>query len=267
MTAYEMNGLLIKNITLSINGFSILQNVSATVQPGEVVGLIGPNGAGKSSLLKSILGLVKFKSGIIEVDGHDLADLRSKDRAKMMAYTAQGAPVHWPLNVERVVALGRIPHLSPWQKLGDIDKTEIKKALDITHCHHLKDRSVTTLSGGERARVLLARTIATGAPYILADEPVASLDPFHQLQVMEILKRHARLRGAVLVVLHDLGLAARYCDRLILLHEGRLINQDTPDHILNAQNMANVFRVAASRWTEGQNHFLSTHTLPEVIST
>ena len=266
MTAYEEAGLHIANVNLTIGDASILKDISATVQPGEIVGLIGPNGAGKSSLLKSILGLVKLKSGTIKLNGHALCAMRSKDRAKLMAYAAQGSPLHWPLNVERVIALGRIPHLSPWQKLGDIDKTEIEKALDVTNCQHLRGRSVTTLSGGERARVLLARTIATGAPYILADEPVASLDPFHQLQVMEILKHHARSRGAVLVVLHDLGLAARYCDRLILLHEGRLIDQDTPDHILNAQNMTNAFRVAVSRWTDGKNHFLSTHPLPKGIS-
>ena len=261
-----MTGLLIKDVSLTIGQASILNTISATVQAGEIVGLIGPNGAGKSSLLKSILGLVKIDSGVIELGGRNLTGMKAKERARMMTYAAQGAPVHWPLSVERIVSLGRIPHLSPWQNLRLEDNAEIEKALTITDCQHLKGRLVTTLSGGERARVLLARTIATGAPYILADEPVASLDPFHQLQVMRILKDHAKSGGAVLVVLHDLGLAARYCDNLILLHQGQLIDQGAPENILNEQNMAHVFKVAASHWTDGDEKFLATHPLQEGTS-
>lgn len=256
-----MTGLIIKNISLKLEGAQILHDISGTLMPGEVVGLIGPNGAGKSSLLKSILGLVAPASGSIELNGHNLMAITSRERARMIAYAAQGAPVHWPLSVERIVALGRIPHLTPWQRPRPEDEAAVENALHITDSAHLKGRLVTTLSGGERARVLLARTIATGAPYILADEPVASLDPYHQLQVMHILRQQAKAGGAVMVVLHDLSLAARYCDRLILLHEGRLIDQGAPDDILTPQNMAHVFSVAASRWSQGEDHFLATHPL------
>ncbi len=257
-----MTGLIIKNISLKLEGSQILKDVSGTLMPGEVVGLIGPNGAGKSSLLKSILGLVHPASGAIELDGGNLITLPPKERARMIAYAAQGSPVYWPLSVERIVALGRIPHLTPWQKPRPEDEAAVENALLITDSAHLKGRLVTTLSGGERARVLMARTIATGAPYILADEPVASLDPYHQLQVMHILRQQAKAGGAVMVVLHDLSLAARYCDRLILLHEGRLIDQGIPDDILTPQNMAHVFSVATSRWSQGDDHFLATHPLP-----
>jgi len=256
-----MNGLVINNISLTIGGADILQDVSSTLRPGEMVGLIGPNGAGKTSLLKSILGLTKLTSGHITLADQDIFALPAKKRAKILAYAAQGAPVYWPLYVERIVALGRIPHLNPWQKLRPEDEAAIDNALSITDCQHLKGRIATTLSGGERARVLLARSLATGAPYILADEPVASLDPLHQIQVMDILKQQASAGGAVLVVLHDLGLAARYCDRLILLDQGRLIDQDTPEKILSDQNLARIFGVSAHRWTDGRENFLSMSAL------
>ena len=183
-----MSGLVVKNINLELEGNKILQDVSVRVQTGETVGLIGPNGAGKSCLLKSILGLLDLEAGHVTIDGENLNDLDLKERAKKMAYAAQGAPVHWPLTAETVVGLGRVPHLNPWQKLSKDDEIAIEYAMERTDCLNLKDRQVTTLSGGERARVLLARVLATGAKYILADEPVASLDPSHQLQVMKNIK-------------------------------------------------------------------------------
>ncbi|MCF6216158.1 MAG: ABC transporter ATP-binding protein [Emcibacter sp.] len=256
-----MKGLVIQNITLTLGGAQILKDVSASVKPGEMVGMIGPNGAGKSCLLKSILGLNKPGSGRITLEGRDLSAMSLKERALCLAYAAQGAPLHWPLTVERLVALGRIPHLGPWQKLQPEDDNEIDRALTLTDCLHLKERAATTLSGGERARVLLARTLASGATYILADEPVASLDPFHQLQVMEILKAHAAAGGAVLVVLHDLGLAARTCDRLILLHEGQMIDQGPPAHILSDKNLSRFFGISVSRWQENGKNFLVPHAI------
>ncbi len=256
-----MTGLQIHSISLTLGGAQILKDVSAAVKPGEMVGMIGPNGAGKSCFLKSILGLNKPSSGRVTLEGRDIAEMSLKERALCLAYAAQGAPLHWPLTVERLVALGRIPHLGPWQKLRPEDHDEIERALTLTDCQHLKSRVATTLSGGERARVLLARTLASGAAYILADEPIASLDPFHQLQVMEILKAHAATGGAVLVVLHDLGLAARTCDRLILLHEGQMIDQGPPAHILSDKNLSRFFGVSVSRWQEGQERFLAPHAI------
>lgn len=256
-----MTGLLINNLNLTLGGTQILKDVSAAVNPGEIVGMIGPNGAGKSCFLKSVLGLNKPSSGRVTLKGQDLATMSLKERALCLAYAAQGAPLHWPLTVARLVALGRIPHLGPWQKLQPEDHSAIERALTITDCLHLKGRAATTLSGGERARVLLARTLASGAAYILADEPVASLDPFHQLQMMDILKAHAAAGGAVLVVLHDLGLAARTCDRLILLHEGQVIDQGPPAQILSDKNLSRFFGVSVSRWQENGESFLAPHAI------
>jgi iron complex transport system ATP-binding protein len=140
--------------------------------------------------------------------------------------------------------------------MGEADKAAVDNALRMTDCMHLKDRIATTLSGGERARVLLARTIASGAPWLLADEPLASLDPFHQLRVMRILQDHARDGGAVLVAMHDLDLAIRYCDQLILLNDGELIGQDAPGVILSDENLSDVFGITAARWTSGDQEFL-----------
>ncbi len=252
-----MSGLMVKNISLELEGHKILQDVSASVKAGETVGLIGPNGAGKSCLLKSILGLLDLDTGSISIDGENLKDLSLKNRAKKMAYAAQGAPVHWPLTAETVVGLGRVPHLNPWQKLSKDDKIALEYAMQRTDCLDLKDRQVTTLSGGERARVLLARVLATGAKYILADEPVSSLDPSHQLQVMKILSGLSKNGNGVLVVLHDLSHALRYCDRIILLNEGKVIGQDTPDKILSDDNLKNIFGISAARWSENGHQFLS----------
>lgn len=254
-----MSSLEIKNISMDIDKTSILTDISASIKKGEMVGLIGPNGAGKSSLLKCILGLREIKNGTILIDDKNIEDLSLKERAKKLAYAAQGAPVYWPLTVENIVGLGRVPHLNPWQKLTTDDQISIDQAMERTDCASLKGRLVTTLSGGERARVLLARVLATAAPYILADEPVASLDPAHQLQVMNILKNLSRNDNGVLVVMHDLSLALRYCDRIIVLKDGAMVGQDTPEVILSDDMLADVFGIRASRWSDDGENFLTPH--------
>ena len=252
-----MSDLSVKNISLKINGNVILQDVSTSFKAGELVGLIGPNGAGKSSLIKAILGLVDYEGGAISYDGTPHGDMTLRQRAKILSYYAQGAPVHWPLTVETIVALGRLPHMTPWRKLSEQDAAIVQKALEETDTSYLKDRAVTTLSGGERARVLLARVLATDAKFLMADEPTASLDPAHQLQIMGILKAQAANNKGVCVVLHDLSLAARYCDRLILLHKGHLVADGIPEDVLSDKRLEEVFDIKVSRWNDGENSFIS----------
>lgn len=259
-----MSKLEINNISLNIGHAEILRGVSAHVAKGEMIGLIGPNGAGKSSLLKSILGLVETHDGSVVLDGVDIGAMKPSERAKKIAYAAQGAPVHWPLTVEHIVGLGRVPHLNPWQQLSIQDKAAIETAIALTDCTHLKDRTVTTLSGGERARVLLARVLATDTDYILADEPVASLDPSHQLEVMDILKTQSKLDKGVLVVLHDLNLALRYCDRLILIDKGNLIGQGAAADILSDKNLRDVFGVRAVRYSDNGEDFIIIRQLDKL---
>ncbi len=254
-----MSGLIFDDISVSLERRTILEDVSFTVQPGEVVGLIGANGAGKSTVIRSALGLVAVDGGNIHVGGMDVSELTARELARKLAYVPQGAPVHWPLTSERLVGLGRTPHLNPWQELGEEDSAIIEHVMRQTDCWHLKERLVTSLSGGERARVMLARTMAVGAPYLLADEPTVSLDPLHQLQVMDIMKAEAKRGTGVLIVLHDLSFALRYCDKLVLLHDHKVLGSGSPTDVLTDANLEKAFQVKVSRWAENGDHFLVPH--------
>ncbi|MCF8474816.1 MAG: ABC transporter ATP-binding protein [Emcibacter sp.] len=245
------------NINVSIKGHVILDNASLSIPKGKMTGLIGPNGAGKSTLLRSIMGFVDITSGIIKLDDIELSNLSIKDRAKKISYAAQGAPVHWPLDVNHIIALGRIPHLDPWQKISDLDREIIRDAMIKTDTLHLADRLTTSLSGGEKACVMLARAMVSQADYLCADEPIASLDPYHQLQVMNILQNLAKEGHGVLIILHDLGLAKRYCDELVLMHQGKICATGTPNDVLTEENLDKTYHIKISRWHENGDHFIA----------
>jgi iron complex transport system ATP-binding protein len=179
-----------------------------------------------------------------------------RERARHMAYLPQNAESHWPLTVLRVIEMGRLPHRSWWQQLGPQDRRAVTRAVQLTEVEGLLERVVTTLSGGERMRVNLARMLASGAPLLLADEPIASLDPYHQFHILEIFAEHARSGGSVLMVLHDLSYAARFCDRLVLLDDGRLAAEGSPREVLQPELLRQVYGVD-TRWVEsGQLSFI-----------
>lgn len=249
-------GFSLNGVGVSLGGKTIIRNVSFAVKPGEVVGLIGANGAGKSTAIRAALNLVKLQAGKINVGGVDTASLSLRERAKLMSYVPQGTPVHWPLVAERLVALGRTPHLGPWDEISADDQKIIRDAMTKTDTWHLKDRIATTLSGGEVARLMLARTIAVGAPFMLADEPTAALDPYHRLQVMDIMRAHAASGTGILIVLHDLSFAQNYCDRLVLMHEGSVLDQGPARDVLNDDNLLKAFQVRVSRWSENGTEYL-----------
>jgi iron complex transport system ATP-binding protein len=232
-------------IDVTIDGNTLLRDASVAVARGELVGLIGPNGAGKSTLLKVLAGLLQPRRGAVQVDGVALPTLSPKQLARRIGYLAQGAPAHWPLQVEKVVALGRLPHLSWYQQPGAADRAAIERALELAEVTHLRERIVTTLSGGERLRVLLARVFAAEPALILADEPVAALDPYHQLHVMEILRDHAHRGGGAIAVLHDLNLAARFCDRLVLLDRGHQVCAGSAREVLDNAHLRAVYGIEA----------------------
>ncbi len=243
-----MSILCARDIRVMIDAKPLLDSVTAALYAGEMVGLIGPNGAGKTTLLRVLAKLLEPDSGAVTLDQIPLAQITSSVFARRCAYLAQGAHAHWPLAVERVVALGRLPHLDWRQPLGDDDKCAIESAMTAAEVEHLRARAVTTLSGGERMRVLLARIFAARPQIILADEPIAALDPYHQLHVMELLREHAHASGelrAVLAVLHDLNLAARFCDRLILMAGGAIVCEGAPRAVLTAENLQKVYGVRA----------------------
>ena len=243
-----MSLLSAKNLFLTLGNKNVVEQINIHVNTGEFVGLIGPNGAGKSSLLRMLAGLVKPKSGQVNVAPHDaliaMKEIPAQTRARFMAYLAQHDTPAWPLSVKNLVALGR----SPWNSAVNAsaeDEAAINNALIMTDVILLTDRPVTELSGGELQRVLLARVFAGNPKLIVADEPIAALDVYHQLHIMELLQAHAQHGGAVIAALHDLSLAARFCSRLILMHHGKLIAQGDPISVLTPGNLAKVYGISA----------------------
>jgi len=222
-----------------------VQAATFELMPGELVALVGPNGAGKSTLLRALAGLVAH-AGSVRWRGAALARLDGRTRARTVAYLPQDAPVHWPLAANEVVALGRLPHRAYGAERSAADRAAIAAAMRETDTLEFAARSVHRLSVGERARVLLARALAVEAPVLLVDEPIAMLDPYHQLDVMRVLRGYAtggpepRL---VVAVLHDLGLAARFCDRVLLMDDGAVVGDGPPDSTLTSAAIRAHYRV------------------------
>jgi iron complex transport system ATP-binding protein len=230
------------NIHVTLSGQHILNDINAEFSPGQLIGLIGPNGAGKSTLLRVLAGLQMIKTGHVSIDGEKLQELQRIDLAKKITYLPQSTECHWPMSVERVVILGRHPHVNS-QQIGNVDMTAVNQAIKDVDIEHLVGRSVNELSGGERARVMLARALATDSDILLADEPIVSLDPRHQLEVMTLLQSLARKGKTVIVVLHELHLAMRYCDNLVLLNNGKKVSEGSPKSVLSADNLEAVYGV------------------------
>ncbi len=233
------------NVTLARR--RVLRDVSLALSPGHLVALVGPNGAGKTTLLRALAGLVP-SDGIILVRGDDLSSLSLRERARRFAYLPQGHLVHWPLPARDIVALGRYPHgATDPARLTARDAEAVLRAMQAADIVEFSDRRVTELSGGERSRVALARALAVEAPVVLADEPTSSLDPRHQIDVMKTLRIAVDKGALVIVVTHDLGLAARFADTVLVMAEGRLVSQGAPADALSEQVVADVFRISAYR--------------------
>jgi iron complex transport system ATP-binding protein len=239
--------LTAQSLDVTLAGRLVLKDISLALSPGHLVALVGPNGAGKTTLLRALAGLVP-SNGVIEVGGAALSSLSLRERARRFAYLPQGHIVHWPLPARDIVALGRYPHgATDPARLTPRDRDAVLRAMQLTDVVEFSDRRVTELSGGERSRVALARVFAVEAPVILADEPTSSLDPRHQIDVMKTLRQAADKGALVIVVTHDLGLAARFADTLLVLSEGRLVSQGAAAEALSEQVMADVFRISAYR--------------------
>jgi iron complex transport system ATP-binding protein len=239
--------LIARDVSVKLSGRAVLKNVSLSLSPGHLVALVGPNGAGKTTLLRALAGLVP-SHGAIEVGGDALSSLRLSERARRFAYLPQGHLVHWPLPARDIVALGRYPHgATDPARLTPADAEAVLRAMRTADVMEFSARRVTELSGGERSRVALARVFAVEAPVILADEPTSSLDPRHQIDVMKSLRAAADKGTLVIVVTHDLGLAARFADTVLVLSDGRLVSQGAPAEALSEQVMGEVFRISAYR--------------------
>lgn len=241
--------LSVAGLGYAVRGVTLVERADFTLPSGELVVLLGPNGAGKTSLIRAMLGLITPTTGRAligaEGDGEDIRALRADERARRLAYLPQTRELAWPARVRDVVALGRFAFGGPIGRLRAADAAAVARAIDACDLRHLADRSADTLSGGELARVHLARALAGEAPFLIADEPVAALDPLHQHQVMALLRGAADRGGGVLVVLHDLQLAARYADRLLWMWGGRIVGDGPVAETLTPERIAAVYGVRA----------------------
>lgn len=227
--------LKLDDLTVRHGGRVLVDRVSLTVPAGSFVGLIGPNGAGKTTLMRAALGLIGHEGR------SDLDALTPARRARRAAWLPQAREIAWPIPVEALVRLGR--RADPDRRAVDAAVAESLAALDVAH---LARRAATELSGGELARVLIARLLAQRTPLVLADEPIAGLDPSHQFAVMALFARLAREGRTVIASIHDLTLAARFCARLVLMDQGRIVADGTPAEVLTPELLAEVFGVGGA---------------------
>lgn len=239
-----MTLLSVSSLDVSLGGNQVLRDISFAVRAGEFVGLLGPNGAGKSTLLRAILGLISSR-GAIAVSGRPSVSLSAAERARLVAYLPQDREIAWGMAVEELVSLGRTPHRTPFAGLVSEDHAAIERAMRRMEVEHLRRRPATELSGGEKARVLIARALAQDAPLLLADEPTAGLDPLHQIALMRIFAELAGEGHAVVASLHDLGLAARWCSRLVLVDHGAIVADGPPETVLSPERLRQVYGVKA----------------------
>ena len=232
-----------RQVTVSLGGATVLNSVSFGAVPGEISGLIGPNGAGKSTLLRVLAGLIRPESGEVSLEGTPLNTLNTNQRARRIAFMPQHDAAH-PFTALETVLMGRYAHLGRFELEGKKDRDIALDAMVRTDTAQFEDRQLDRLSGGERQRVILARALAQQAGVILLDEPSASLDLRHRLSIMETLKAEVASRDvAVVVALHDVSLAGRYCDRLSLMSNGRIAAEGRPVDVLTPGNLRNAFAV------------------------
>ena len=236
----------VEDVSVTLGDVPALDSVSVTVEAGEFLGIIGPNGAGKTTLLRTISAVLPPDGGRITVAGRDIARLSSREVSKLVAVVPQSTNLAFDFDVRDVVAMGRTPYRKRLTWGPPKDEAVVERALARTEVEELADRSIGEVSGGERQRVLLARALAQDTPVLLLDEPTANLDINHQVRTLELIRRLvAEEDKTVLAPIHDLNLAAHYCDRLLLLADGRRVAMGTPESVLTEENLESAFGTEA----------------------
>lgn len=230
-----------RDVVVSLSGRPVLTGVDLEVRSGEVLGLLGPNGSGKSTLLRTVYRAIRPEGGAVEVGGLDVWSSTTREVARRCAVLTQDHATEVELSVLDLVLLGRIPHRSLMRRSDRDDEALARECLDRVDAAHLENRMLPTLSGGERQRVLLARALAQQPKVLLLDEPTNHLDIAHQLELLSLVRR---LGVTAVIALHDLTLAATYCDRLALLDQGRLVAAGPPEEVLTPDRVRDVYGVA-----------------------
>jgi len=248
--------LIVDALRVKLGKRTVLHDVSAHLRPSRVTAILGPNGAGKSTLVKAAAALVDRSTGSVRLDAQDVARMDPRARARAIGYLPQDATVHWNIVARDVVALGRLPHLGAHAAPSLEDHAAVDRAMHDTETAHLADRPVGELSGGERARVLLARVLAGEPRWLLADEPLASLDPSHQIDLLARLRGYARGGAGVAIVLHDLVQAQRAADDALLLADGRVVAFGPVAQVMNAETLGRVFGVRVAALDDGNRRLL-----------
>ncbi|WP_324758944.1 heme ABC transporter ATP-binding protein [Haloarcula montana] len=232
-------------LSVSIADQEILSAVDLTVEEGSLVGLVGPNGAGKTTLLRTVGGTLAPDEGTVTVAGRDIHDCTASETGRLIARLPQSTALSFDFTVEQVVEMGRTPHLGRFERAGSEDRAAVDRAIERAEVAEFADRRVTSLSGGERQRVLLARALAQSTPVLLLDEPTASLDINHAIRTLELVGDLVTEGKTAVAAIHDLNLAARYCDELVLVAGGRVRAAGTPEEVLAAETLGEAFDATA----------------------
>lgn len=230
--------LEVASLSVDIGGRRIVEDIDISVPDGRFVGLLGPNGSGKSTILKTIYRVHRPATGRVLLDDTDLLSMRAKDAARRIAVVTQEAAVEFDFTVFEMVMIGRTPHKGAFDRDNDADRAIVERAIERVGCEDLSTRSFNTLSGGEKQRVLIARAIAQGADHLILDEPTNHLDIRYQLEVLELV---AGFGMTVLAALHDLSLAALFCDTVYLLADGRMVTSGPPGSVITAEMVRHAY--------------------------
>jgi len=234
--------LEIKEVDAYYGLVKVLTSVDFSAAQGELIGVIGPNGSGKTTLLRAISRILRPKVGTILLDDRDILKMKDREFSRNFAVVPQDTAVNFDFSALDVVLMGRNPHLGRLELETDKDLSIAKRSMELTNCWHLSERPITELSGGERQLVIIARALTQEPRVLLLDEPTSHLDINYQIEIMELLKRLTTQEGLIVIaVIHDLNLAAQYCDRLILLHKGGIAAAGTQEEVLTAANIKKAF--------------------------
>ncbi|MYH41950.1 MAG: ABC transporter ATP-binding protein [Chloroflexi bacterium] len=233
-------------VSFSVEANALLDRVDVRAGRGQFVGLIGPNGAGKSTLLRTLAGVLRHQQGTVRLEASDLRSMTARDVARIVALIPQIAPYTQGFTALELVLMGRYPHLGRFEVEGEADDRIARSAMRLTETEELAARTLDTLSGGERQRVFVARALAQRPRILLLDEPTSNLDVLHQLTVLGLVRTLVDGGLTAIAAIHDLNLAARYCDRLVLLSNGRVLTEGRPDEVLEPETIESAFGVRSA---------------------